>query len=693
MGEALHLDFETRSTLDLKKTGLHKYADPKHTEVICMAYAFGEGPVEVWRLGQSIPEQVINHVKSRQEIFAHNASFEFELWNKCFYPKTPLVLEQMSCTMAMAYAMGLPGTLAGCAAALGVEQQKDMEGSRLMLQMCKPRDISADGKTITWWDEDEKMDRLIKYCVQDVEVERAITKRMLKLTPYEKRVWVLDQKINGRGVTIDRKAVENAVELVEKEKDRLDEKMRKVSANQIATCTAVQQIKDYLQFYGVSEGSLGKADVTSLLENPKTHPHAREILELRSQGGKAATAKLSPMLNGIGEDNQLRGCFQYSGANTRRWAGRRVQLHNLARGKLKHEDVSKALGWLSSDDVDTARDKIDLVYGPPLEVLSSCVRGFITASPGHELITCDFSAIEARVLAWLAGQEDVLNVFRRNEDIYLVQASSIFRDRITDKNDPRRQIGKVAILALGYQGGVGAFHTMAKGYNVKMEPAFDELWAAASFDQKSSALSRHESAGKKYEISEKEFLASEITKIMWREVNYKIVKYWADIEGAFIQAVNNPGQTITVNANIGRPVKFKKSGSFLGCQLPSGGVIFYPYPEIKETKTPWDTMKMLPSYMSEDGQSKKWQRFSTYGGSIVENITQATARDLLADAMLRLEEKNYRVVAHIHDEIVCNMNIGKGSLEEMEKIMSVVPPWAFGLPLAASGWVGKRYRK
>lgn len=690
----LHIDFETRSTLDLKKVGLHRYADPMHTSVLCMAWAFDDEPVEIL-LGPTLTgaidrdenHRIVKHIRAGGAIWAHNATFERIIWNINYCPGLPLKLDQMTCAMAMAYAMGLPGSLDGAAAALGIQFRKDLEGSRIMLQLCKPKDETPEGLPI-WWDDATKYERLYAYCKQDVVVEREVGKRMFKLSEYEQRVWRLDQQINDRGITVDKKAVEKAVELVEKEKDRLDMEMRNTTENAVATCNAIQQIKDYLEFYGVGAESLDKPSVQEIIESPKTHPHAKDVLTLRSLGGKAATAKLLPMLNGIGYDSRLRGCFQYSGANTRRWAGRRVQLHNLKRPSMKHAVIEEIVTNIGNG---MPTEMLELAYGPPLNILGDCTRAFLTAAPGHELITCDFSAIEARKLAWLAGQDDVLEIFRSGQDIYLVQASKIFRIVITNKDDWRRQIGKVAILALGYQGGVGAFQQMAKGYGVKMEPAFKELWETCGFEVREQAETRYESAGDKYEISREEFLASEVTKIMWRQANQKIVEYWAAAETAFIRAIMEPGTIQTIGTK-NRAVQFKKAGSFLWCRLPSGGVICYPYPEIRETKTPWGQMKKLPTYMSLD-QGNKWIRFSTYGGSIVENITQSSSRDLLADAMLRLDAAGYPIVAHVHDEIVCERKVGYGSLEEMEKIMSANPNWAFDLPVTAAGWRGFRYRK
>lgn len=685
MARILHLDFETRSDVDLRKCGLHVYARGKNTSVLCMAWAFDDGPVETWRAGDYAPFEVIEHIKCGGEVWAHNAAFERELWNNRFWPGVPLCDEQLVCTMAMAYAMGLPGTLEGAAAALGVDKQKDLEGGRIMRVLSTPKAINPDG-TPTWW-EDERINRLVAYCAQDVEVERAIGHRMLKLSPHERNVWLLDQKINQRGIAVDVKAVKAALILVETEKERLNVRMREVTSNKVATCNATQQIKDYLEVFGVDAESISKADVVDFLADPNLPPKAREVLELRSMGAKAATAKLDPMLGRASSQGRLQGAFQYSGAGTRRWAGRGVQLQNLKRPTMKHSLIESLVGMISSG---MSAEAIEMIFGSPLTIISDCIRAMLVAGPGKDLIVADFSAIEARVLAWLAGQENILEVFRSGDDIYKVAARDIFRTK--EISSDHRQVGKVAILALGYQGGVGAFQQMAKGYNVKMAPAYPGLWNVATHEQREKAEANWDTNKKKAEISREEFIASDLVKIAWREANPKIVEYWYDAETAMIEAISKPGATSSFGP-VGRKVQFKTNGSFLWCKMPSGGVNCYPYPELKATKTPWGATKELPTYMSEDSQSRKWVRYTTYGGSIVENICQSVARDLLAEAMLRLETAGYPVVAHVHDEIICEMPEGEGSLEEMSLIMAEVPSWASGLPLAAAGFRGKRYRK
>lgn len=691
MARHLHLDFETRSDLDLRKVGVEVYAKGRNTDIVCAAYAFGDGPIETWLPYDPLPEEFVDHVESGGTVWAHNSRFEQHLCNEVAIRKYGwpyLYTDQMVCTQAMAYSMALPGSLDGCSAALGVVERKDIEGSRLMMQMCRPREIKPDG-TLVWWDEPEKLLRLLEYCKQDVVVERAVGKRMFRLSPFERSVWILDQLINSRGVSVDTPAITTALGIVEVEKIRLNARMQKVSSNRIATCNAVQQIKDFLKAMGVRDvESLSKPDVVDFLATDNLPGVCREVLELRQEAGKASTAKLGPMLVGSGSDGRLRGCFQYRGSNTGRWAGRRVQLQNLKRPSFKQAVIDQVVGGLHRGTFTA--DDLETFFGPPLSVLSECIRSFITAAPGHELLVCDYASIEARVLAWFAGQESTLEIFRGGGDVYRHAASDIFGISTENVDSTQRQVGKVAVLALGYGGGVGAFQTMAKGYGVKMAPAFEALWSRADKDQRNWGERSYKENKTRFEIEADEYIASELTKVFWREANAHIVDFWHDLESSAIYSVKNPKLKIT---NKRGNVIFTTNGSFLWCRLPSGGVTCYPYPEVKIVQTPWGAEKPALTYMSEDGPSKKWQRFSTYGGSLAENVTQSLSRDLLADAMIRLESLGYPIVAHVHDEIVCERKTGEGSVEEMADVMSILPDWAADLPISATGWRGFRYRK
>lgn len=663
-----HIDFETRSAVDLRKAGADVYAQDPSTSILCMCYSFNEGPIHTWVPGKAGGfydnnlNELLNHIKNRGLFAGHNAGgFEIPIWNAiCVFrfgwPE--LDIENCEDTMAQAYAMALPGSLDGASSAVGLEAKKDMKGRRVMLQLSQPRKRLSDGTVVFWEYEDapEKFEILYKYCEQDVEVERKLHKRLMSLNGFERRIWKLDWKINRRGVNVDIESIEKCVDIAAYEKKRLDARMRKVSGGAIATCTAVGQIVDFLNWNGVEVPSVAKAEVTELLDGelPKI---CRDVLLLRQEAAKSSTAKAKAMVNGLCIDGRIRGLFQYSGAGTRRWAGRRVQLQNLPRPTLKQEEIDKAFEIIGQNKpLEDIIFELEMWFGSPMSVIASLIRGFLKAKKGHDFIGCDFASIEARVLAWLANQTDTLQAFETHGKIYELQAAKIFNVKnLEDVTYEQRLIGKVAILALGYQGGKGAFQSMAKVYGVK--------------------------------VPEKE---AENIKVSWRNSNQNIVRYWYALEDAAMAALSNPGSTFQVGPK-GREVKYKQAGSFLWCLLPSGGVICYPYARIEEFETPWGDMKLGVTYKTVE--NNKWVRTKTYGGKLCENITQSVARDCLAEAMPRLEHEGYPIVIHVHDEAVVEIPKGFGSVEEVERIMSVRPSWAPDLPIAAEGWRGERFRK
>ncbi|MBS4049401.1 MAG: hypothetical protein KG075_23855 [Alphaproteobacteria bacterium] len=681
----LHIDFETRGTVELADVGVDNYSRHPDTGVWCMAFAFGDEDVGLlepadFNTGWSDDtDRVLAHVAAGGLVVIHNAAFELAIWNNIMAPRhgwPALKPEQCRCTMAMAYAMALPGSLEMAAAAVGIQQQKDMVGRRLMLQMARPREIKPDG-TIIWWDEPEKRRQLGEYCRQDVRVERELEKRLMPLSDAEQRLWVLDQQINNRGVFVDQPAVKAAIAVVQAEQDRLNARMREVTGNFVGFCTEVARIKKWLGTRGFNQDGLAKADVADLLERDDLPADVREALELRQRAGRSSTAKLTPMISAASTDGRLRGMFQYHGARTGRWAGRRVQLQNLPRPKLKPAEIEDVLDALVRMPTAEAARYIDLFYGSPMDVLPSCLRGLLTAAPGKHLITADFSNIEGRVLAWLAGEEWKLQAFRdfdagTGADIYKLMAAKILHKTVAEITDEERQtFGKVPELACGYEGGVGAFQTMAKTYLVKIP---DEQ-------------------------------ANEI-KGLWRGEHPKTVSLWRDTERAAISAVLNPGKTFAAGAP-GRQVKYKVKGSFLWCLLPSGRTLCYPYPKIMRLQMPWGDEKDSLTYMTEIDQSAggrdkiipdpdahgRWQRISTYGGKLVENNDQAISRDLLAFAMETCHAAGYPTVLHAHDENAGEVDESFGDLKEFCAKCATIPDWAVGLPVVAAGWRGRRYRK
>lgn len=650
-------DYETYSACDLKTAGLDNYARHESTGIHCFSWGSDPFEIQTWHEGEPFPEELREYVAKGGIFTAWNAAFEIALWRYCAVRKygwPDVKPEQFRCSMAQSYAMSLPGALEKAANALGLEQQKDMKGSRVMLQLAQPK---ADGSMWTRAEAPEKFDQLYQYNRQDVRTELAARERLMELSDYEQTIWQIDQRINNRGVQVDLAAVNAAIRLVESEKQRLDADMLRVTGGEVGKCTEVQLLVKWIRNQGVDIKGVAKSDVLDALRG-ELPPAVVAALNLRKEAAKSSTAKLIAMRDAASADGRVRGILQYHGANTGRWAGRRIQVQNFPRGSLSPEQVEDAVNHIRCYQPKDAAFYLDMAYGQPLDVISSCLRGMIVAKDGNELVAADFNAIEARVLAWLAGQESVLEIFRTHGKIYEHAAAGIYNKPMEEVTKAERQIGKVAVLALGYQGGVGAFQSMARIYGVKMPDA-----------------------------------EADKIKTAWREAHPKIVGYWHDLESAAINAVQL-GCVCRAGA-AGRQVAFKKDGSFLWCRLPSGRVLCYPYPAVRDVEVPWGGTKPALFYWCVNGTTNKWEETNTYGGSLAENVTQAVARDLLADAIVRLEHNGHPVVMHVHDEVVVEVpaDAPADTVEKIETLISQTPQWAHGLPVSAEGWRGRRYRK
>jgi DNA polymerase len=665
----LHIDFECRGTLELKDVGSDVWSRHKDTDVWCMGYAFDDEEPELWppqwdtRLWDL--GEVFGHVQRGGTVVAHNAYFELCIWNNVMVPKygwPPLKPEQTLCTMAQAYSLALPGSLDRASAAVGVPIQKDLTGNRLAIQMAKPRSIALDG-TIQWWDQPEKLTALYDYCRQDVRVERELGKRLFLLSTSERKLWNIDFQINQRGVYLDTAAIKKAITVVDVEYKRLPQELSTLTENAVGFPSEIGRLKKWLESQGVSLPSVAKADVIDALKIEELPATARRVLEIRQEAGKTSTAKLTKMLEIVDQDGRARGTMQYHGASTGRWAGRRVQMHNLPRPSISHADVEWLLDHMTTDDAATMIRRMDLFYGRPMSTVADCIRGMITAAPGKVLVAADFANIEGRVLAWLAGESWKLEAFAafdrgESEDIYKLTAGKIYGKPSKEVSKDERQIGKVAELALGYQGGVGAFQTMARGYGVVIS------------DERADAI-----------------------KVAWREAHPKIKNYWYALEEAATNAVAHAGTRYTIRANTPGAVSFLVKGSFLFCQLPSKRVLSYPYPLLKMTDNSFNEQL---HYKHVHSTTNNWEETHTYGGKLAENITQAVARDILAEAIVRCEEDDWPVVLHVHDEIVAespSVLNPKQTMGMFEILVAQNPLWAKGLPIAAAGWIGRRYRK
>lgn len=671
MTPALHIDFETRSELDLRKVGLHNYARHPSTDVWCMATGLADSEPGVWTPWHDLPTLTRVHVLAGLPVYAHNAPFELEIWNQIMVPRygwPELKPEQTFCTMAMCYAMGLPGALEDAALALGLAVLKDAEGRNLMLRMARPRST----RPTVWWDEPDKLARLYAYCQQDVRVERELHKRLMPLSERERRVWLLDYKINQRGVQIDIESAKAAIKLADALKISYDEQMAEATGGAATTCTALGPIKEWLVAHGVPQAaeSLDKQTVTDLLAREDISEEARRVLTLRQEAGKASNAKFGVMVDRAGADGRLRQMYQYHGAATGRWAGRAVQTHNLPRNMPPPETVEKILALVRAGE----HEAIDAIYGPPLSMVSQCLRSFFVAKPSNLLISADWSNVESRGGAWFAGEQWKLDAFRAQDDgtgpdVYRLGASRLLGKRVEDVTSEERQAhGKVPDLAFQYQGGVGSGKSMGAVYGVH---ATDQEWTAR--------------------------------RDAWRKAHPRIKATWKQIENAAINAVRNPGEVYACG-HPGREAKFRVVGSFLWLLLPSDRAICYPYPKLLEgAYGPQLTYMTVPSQedrrkgkvIDDPKNASNWARVSAYGGSLFNNIVQGFCRDFLAGCMLDLDSKGASIVLHTHDDINIEVDAGKGiaARDAMEQTMRTPPAWAKGFPLYAKAATMTRYGK
>lgn len=663
----LYIDIETRSPCNLKTSGQYVYAAHPLTEILMMAWAIGDAPIRVWFcLSQPMPAELRAALTDTTvTIVAHNVSFERVVMAGVWGLDIPL--ERWGCTASRAARYGLPRTLDGAAAALGLEVQKDKTGHTLMLAMCKPRAIRAGSPTNPadpggrpiYRDAPADIARLAVYCAKDVEVERVIDGILPPLTPPELAMWRMTERVNDRGVCVDTALLLTLTLLV-------DDAERDVNARiSAATCGAIPKVSDHgaltrwLLARGIDDADdtgVGKQAVAAMLDRADLDPLIRNVLVMRQQGGGSATKKYRAITQRLSNDGRIRGVLVYCGAaGTGRWSSRGAQLQNL----IREDERFNALACIRDILAKATIPELEELYGPILVVCAKLLRPLFTAAPGKVLTRGDYSQIEARILAWLAGAAWKVQAFRDYDagtgpDLYKIAGAKIYRVEVSEVSKPQRQIGKVGELALGYGGGKGAFLTMAKGYGVKVT----------------------------------EDVAEEI-KLAWRAGNPEVVQLWADLEWAAVRCMQvAPGQVFPVG-NLG--VTFRRTKLALAMRLPSGTSLLYWTPRLAMRPTPWGEDRLSVICRTEDAKTKQWVERALYGGLICENLTQATARDIMADAMVRLEAAGLDPVLTVHDEGIAEA--GHNSAAEVERILLQAPAWAVGLPIAADCSTAFRYLK
>ena len=645
MRRTLSLDLETYSDVDLVKCGVYAYVNSPNFEILLMAYSFDNEKVKIIDLAlhEVIPEDVKKAILSDEVMkMAFNANFERTCLSKYF--GINLKADTWCCSAVQASMLSLPPSLECVGEVLGLNNKKMKEGKELIKYFCcpcKPTKINGNRTRNLPIHDLEKWKIFKSYCIRDVEVESEIRNKLKnhQITEKEMELYRLDQSINDRGILVDMNLVKNAIACDKQFIVTATERAYELTG--LENPNSVVQLKGWLKDRGITIESLSKKDVSNLVA--ECDGEIEEALKLRLLMSKTSVKKYEAIERSVCSDGRVHGLFQFYGANrTGRWAGRLVQVQNLPQNHIK--DLELARNIVKNGTLE----ELEMFYESTPKVLSELVRTAFIPKAGCRFIVADFSAIEARVLAYLAGEKWRLGVFKTHGKIYEASASAMFHVQIDQikKGSELRQKGKIAELALGYGGSTGALISMGA---LEMGLKEEELKPLV---------------------------------MAWRNTNPNITKFWWDVDKAAITSVKEKSIT-----KVGR-IEFKYCGGILFIKLPSGRKLSYIKPRLQINKFEREGL-------SYEGitESKKWGRIETYGPKLVENIVQAVARDLLAEAMLRLDKAGYEIVMHVHDEVVIESSINKGSLNEVYEIMSVSPKWAEGLCLRADGYECSYYKK
>lgn len=647
----LTLDFETRSECDLKKSGAIKYAMHPTTEVICMGWKINDEKTLIWNpLTEPMPKkfrEVFWHPET--VIVSHNAGFEKAI---CTYTlemenggKTPLDLK-WRCTAAKAAAHALPRNLEGACLALNLPIQKDMEGRRLILKHCKPRKVTKNNPN-KWHDDPEERKRIFEYCITDVDAERLLDKALPHLIPQEQKAWELNEKMNFRGVYIDKPLIEKILGMIEVETKNLKNEVNEITLGFLDNVTQRNEMLAFLESERFKLPNLQAKTVADALASGKVTGDAKRLLQIRQAISKTSTKKYQTFLNRVCDDGRLRDLYMFHGAGTGRLSATGLQTQNFPRGNIK--DIEWAVELLA--DPETTIEDIRLLFGDVMSVFASALRGMITASPNKKLFAADYVGIELRVLFWVAKHEAGLRAIAEGRDLYKEMAADIYDLPVEKilKGSRERFVGKETILGAGYGMGWKKFVDTLEGKGI----AIDDETAVDAIQS-------------------------------YREKHAPIPRLWKVLEMAAIKAVH---EKCVVKVNY---TKWFCQRGFLYCELPSGRRLAYRSPRIEWIKTQYGNKPQL-RFWGVDSKTKKWVENAIWGGVLTENVVSGIARDLLVSSMLNHEAAGYDCLLNVHDEAVGENE--KGSLDEFETIMKNIPEWGFGIPIAVEGFSGRRYKK
>lgn len=732
----IHADVESRCRLDIGDYGAYRYWEDPSAEVLMMAYRIGKDALHMWDRGWPQPADLRQAIADGAVLIAHNAEFEMLAFEWLARNHGWLAPKKYRCTAAMAAALALPRDLESLGRALNLETQKDKRGKDLIKWFSIPNKAGSFNDPRDFPDAYEEF-RL--YCKRDVVTEEAAERRMLPLSEAEEEVYRLSLAINRRGLRIDVRSALAALQLAEKSKGIFDAAMAEATAGAVTACTQAQALFHWIRAQGVDVASANKADLQALLDDPQTVFHVKQAIRLRLAAGKTSVSKIEAMLRRASlVDDRVRGASIYHSASTGRFQSTGVNFSNLPRPRKIFEEAGLSVRPARLFQAIRSADPrlLELFYGTdlgnPMHLLSDAIRGFIWAAPGAKLVVADYSGIEGAVIAWLAGEEWKLAAMRdiiadrEAPDMYQRAAAEIMGvpvGTIGKKHPLRQSIGKVSELALGYQGGVGAFASMARGYQVDLDALYDPVMDSADPLDVAAAEKRYAACCTRREkttltLSEKAWLACELIKRRWRAANAAIKQSWWDLEEGVRVAIKHPGQVVSAAG-----VQYRVMHGYLFCMLPSSRCLAYANPRLKAQVYAsrlidgvWAEPEVMEATIAAglalvgkcrierqsfpkatalgvDGKTKQFTRFGLYGGLLAENNTQAVARDILVNGMWLAEARGYPVVGTVYDEIITEVPKGFGSAEEFARLICQLPPWAKGLPLDASGYAAKRYRK
>lgn len=667
-------DFETYSEIDVRKVGAYQYAKHPSTEVLMLAYKLPRQNTKLWRAWKKepFPQELIDAINAEYVLEAHNVPFERWVWKFQLHDKLGVPMpKRFLDTMATCAYRSLPLSLDDVGRVLQLDVQKDKEGKQLIQKLSKPRKPTKKDPSRRCLDPD-LLEKFGQYCIRDVDAEYSLYQAIGDLPSDEYAVWVMDQRINSRGVTIDVEAVDSAVVVVEEATERLLKKLNEVTKGKVQTGKQVEKLIEWCSANGWDMPNMKANEVQDALTEEHLPEEVKSVLQIRQALSKSSTSKLAAFKNCTDtDDNKVRGLLQYHGASTGRWAGRLVQPQNFPRGNVKSK-METMIAAVKTRDVDL----IEMLFSTPaVNVVASSLRGMIVASPGRKLYVADFSAIEARVVMWLAQQWDAVDAFhaydrKEGPDIYCFMASKIYQRPVNKDDDPdERQLGKVTILGCGYQ---------MSGNKLRIQ------------------------AGQAYGIELTEETANMLVKT-YRESYKEVVNLWRGLEDAAIHAVEHKTKTTFRDVSFERVVD--DSGTWLTMILPNGRRLWYRSPGLQEVTIPYKdketgedkvfTKDALFYYGKDAKHQGRWGKIFTYGGMLTENAVQAIARDIMVAAMRRVEKAGFEIILSVHDELICEKDDdGVDRLDQFVDLMKGPNDlWFQHCPVSAEGWSGYRYKK